>query len=827
MSSVSQAILSSWSFDPKITLGIVAVIILYLRGWRILHRTSPARFPGWRALAFLAGLGTVWLAIASPLDAFSGLLLSAHMVQHLLLMSVAPPLILLGAPFLPLLRGLPRKFARDGVGPFLTWPALRLVGTTLTHPLNCWLIMAVTLFVWHVPAAFDLALRSPAWHKFEHACFLGAWLLFWWPVVRPFPSRPQWPLWSVPFYLLAADLLNTTLSAILTFSDHVLYPTYLAAPRLFGTTVLGDQSCAGLIMWVPGSLVYLVPAALIAIKYLSSSNPLVRPQMVRLKRALKSPSLPVRNSLLARVFRKLSVSDRSVSLTPRFSGVTGTVLTSATVSISTVFRTQWKLLPPKTASATPTGHFDLLSLPLLGPFLRTQSTRRVMQGVLFIIALAVIADGLFGPQASSANLAGVLPWTYWRAFVVIALLAAGNFFCMACPFTLFRKLGRRLGLPQRAWPRALRSKWFGIALLVLFFWAYEAFSLWDRPIWTAWLIINYFLIALAIDAFFSGASFCKYVCPIGQFQFVASLVSPLEVKVRQPAVCADCKTHDCLRGNALQSGCETDLYLPRKSGNLDCTFCLDCVRACPHDNIGLMAVAPGMDLVRDSQRSSIGRFSRRLDIAGLALVFVFAAFANAAFMTAPVVALTRKLAAHFGLASSQPVTSILLFMALLVVPATVSLVAAYASRAASREPITIRELFCRFALVLVPLGAAMWAGHFLMHLFVGWGSGWATVRRAATSLAGHFLTLPSRESSTLPIGIDNLHALQTILLDAGLLLALYLAWRICVSYAPRMRDAVKLFAPWAGVAMVLYAIGVWIILQPMEMRGLAALILPT
>src|SRR2546425_991435 len=661
MSSVSQAILSSWSFDPKITLGIVAVIILYLRGWRILHRTSPARFPGWRALAFLAGLGTFWLAIASPLDALSGLLLSAHMVQHLLLMSVAPPLILLGAPFLPLLRGLPRKFARDGVGPFLTWPALRLVGTTLTHPLNCWLIMAVTLFVWHVPAAFDLALRSPAWHKFEHACFLGAWLLFWWPVVRPFPSRPQWPLWSVPFYLLAADLLNTTLSAILTFSDHVLYPTYLAAPRLFGTTVLGDQSCAGLIMWVPGSLVYLVPAALIAIKYLSSSNPLVRPQMVRLKRTVKSPSLPVRNSLLARVFRKLSVSDRSVSLTPRFSGVTGTVLTSATVSISTVFRTQWKLLPPKTASATPTGHFDLLSLPFLRPFLRAQSTRRVMQGVLFIIALGVIADGLFGPQASSANLAGVLPWTYWRAVVVIALLAGGNFFFMACPFMLFRKLGRRLGLPQRAWPRALRSKWFGLALLVLFFWAYYAFSLWDRPIWTTWLIINYFLIALAIDAFFSGASFCKYVCPIGQFQFVASLVSPLEVKVRQPAVCADCKTHDCLRGNALQSGCETDLYLPRKSGNLDCTFCLDCVRACPHDNIGLMAVAPGMDIVRDPQRSSVGRFSRRRDITALASVFVFAAFANAALMVTPIASWRDHIAANLKLTSTLPVTSALFF----------------------------------------------------------------------------------------------------------------------------------------------------------------------
>src|SRR5258706_7167668 len=332
MASVSQAILSSWSFDAKITLGIVAVSILYLRGWRILHRTSPARFPGWRALAFLAGLGTVWLAISSPLDAFSGLLLSAHMVQHLLLMSVAPPLILLGAPFLPLLRGLPRKFAPDGLGPFLTWPTLRQVGKALTHPMNCWIFMAVTLCAWHVPALFDLALRSPVWHKVEHACFFTAWLFFWFPVVRPFPSRPQWPLWTVPFYLLAADLLNTALSAILTFSERVLYPTYLAAPRLFGTTVLGDQSAAGVIMWVPGSLVYLVPAALIAIRYLSSSNPLVRPQNVRSKRNGDARSLPVRNSLLAPVFRKLSISDRSVSLTPRFSGVTGDLQTSGTVS---------------------------------------------------------------------------------------------------------------------------------------------------------------------------------------------------------------------------------------------------------------------------------------------------------------------------------------------------------------------------------------------------------------------------------------------------------------------------------------------------------------
>jgi cytochrome c oxidase assembly factor CtaG len=761
MSPTSQAILSSWSFDPKVTLAIVALLVVYLRGWLVLHRALPARFSVWRLSAFAGGSAALWIAVASPLDAFSSLLLSAHMVQHLLLMSVAPPLILLGAPLLPLLRGLPRKIARDGLGPFLTWPALRGAGNALTNPLSCWLIMAVTLLAWHVPAAFDLALRSPGWHKVEHACFFGASAIFWWPVVRPFPSKPRWPLWSVPVYLLAADLVNTVLSAILTFSDHVLYQPYLEAPRLFGTTALSDQSCAGVIMWVPGSLVFLIPATLIGIRYLSTCHSLVRPERTR-------PG-PVQ-------------VPRAVAMTQRF---------------------------------------DLLRIPIIGRFIRAQSGRRFMQAVLFMATVAVVVDGLFGPQVSSMNLAGVLPWTYGRAIAVIALLAAGNFFCMACPFMFFRELGRRLGLRQRPWPQALRSKWFAVALLVLFFWCYEVFGLWDKPIWTAWLIVNYFLAALVIDALFRGASFCKYVCPIGQFQFVTSLVSPLEVKVRQPDVCTSCKTHDCLRGNESRRGCEMDLHLPRKSGNLDCTFCLDCVRACPHDNIGIMAVAPGMDLVRDA-RSSIGRLSRRLDIAALALVFVFAAFANAAFMTAPVVTFVENLATRFGFESSLPVTRVLLLSALVLVPGILAVSATSAGRAASHISVPMRELVCRFSISLVPLGAAMWAGHFLFHLAIGWGSAGDAVRRAANQMGWHLLNLPVGEARSPLFGADGVHVLQTVLLDAGLLLALYLIWRIALVYAPRWRDALRLFLPWAAIATILYASGVWIVLQPMQMRGLAS-----
>src|SRR5580765_263136 len=125
MTSATQAILSSWSVDPGVTLGLSASGLIYLRGWNILHRLTPALFPRWRLLSFFAGLVSFWLAISSPLDALAGLLLSAHMVQHLLLVMVIPPLILLGSPLLPLLRGLPRALAREGVAPFFHWMPLR------------------------------------------------------------------------------------------------------------------------------------------------------------------------------------------------------------------------------------------------------------------------------------------------------------------------------------------------------------------------------------------------------------------------------------------------------------------------------------------------------------------------------------------------------------------------------------------------------------------------------------------------------------------------------------------------------------------------------
>jgi cytochrome c oxidase assembly factor CtaG/polyferredoxin len=763
---VSQAAWSSWTFPFWATAGLIAAALLYLRGWRRIRRTRPRLFPGWRALCFLGGLLCLWIAIASPLDTLDGLLLVAHMTQHLILMSVAPPLLLLGAPAVPLLRALPRSALRDGLGPFFRAPLLHRVFRFLTHPVFAWLAMNIAYLAWHVPAPYELALRSPGWHEVEHACFLGTSLLFWFPVIQPWPSVHRGSRWAMLPYLVGADLVNTALAASLTFSGRVIYPSYAAGPRVFGLSALGDQVAAGALMWVVGSIFYLVPLVMIAIHLLAPQSHRVTP------------------------FRP----------------------TAAEIS------------PRRIAIGRP-GRFDLLRLPLVGSLAGARYGRMVLQSVAFVIAVLVIADGFLGNPMGAMNLAGVVPWTYMRAFGVVALLVLGNIFCMSCPFMLPRELGHRLGLARFKWPRRLRSKWIAVVLMILFFWSYEAFAFWDHPARTAWLLIAYFAAAFVIDTLFRGASFCKYVCPLGQFNFAASLLSPFTLEARSQATCERCTTHDCIAGNTRQRGCELQLYMPQKVGNMDCTLCMDCVKACPHDNIGLFAVSPVRDVLRDPVRSSMGKFSSRVDIAVLSLVVVFSAFANAGVMVAPVAARVTALSESLPKHAPLPLLGLLALGALSAVVLAsllaVELVGLRLSRlvAGQHANPSGSEVFCRFSQALLPLGMAMWAAHLLFHLFTGWASLGPVIHQAGGDFGWHLLP-PAHWAMALPLlSANSMLSLQLLLLDAGLLLTLYLGWRMAQQWAPRAGRAVLLLLPWATTVALAYAAGVWILLQPMQMRG--------
>ncbi len=214
----------------------------------------------------------IWVALGSPLATYDDELLTVHMVQHLLLLTIAPALILLGSPVMPLLHGLPKHFVRSVLGPIYRSPALQRVAKLITHPAVCWLAATAALVIWHIPSIFTVALSSEAWHVVEHTTFLCAGLLFWWPVIQPWPSAPLWPRWSMLLYLFFATLPCDILSGFLVFSDRIVYRVYLSAPPRLSISVLQDQVCAGALMWTSVTLVCLLAAAILTTELLGSQN---------------------------------------------------------------------------------------------------------------------------------------------------------------------------------------------------------------------------------------------------------------------------------------------------------------------------------------------------------------------------------------------------------------------------------------------------------------------------------------------------------------------------------------------------------------------------
>jgi putative membrane protein len=263
-----RTIFTEWSPPIVLTGTLIVSGVIYIRGWFAIRKTRPNQFPLWRLASFLLGLAIIWLAIASPLDGFADALLSAHMVEHLLLMSFAPPLLLLSYPVVPLLRGLPRVVTVHLIGPLIRITMLRKLGHLLIIPLIAWLAMNLTFLGWHVPAAYDFALEHERWHEFEHLCFLGTSILFWWPIVHPWPTREIYAQWLLLLYLVMADIVNTVLSAFLAFCDRPVYGYYLKEQNAFHISPLSDQRAGAVVMWVIGSLIFLVPAIVVTVRLL-------------------------------------------------------------------------------------------------------------------------------------------------------------------------------------------------------------------------------------------------------------------------------------------------------------------------------------------------------------------------------------------------------------------------------------------------------------------------------------------------------------------------------------------------------------------------------
>lgn len=467
--------------------------------------------------------------------------------------------------------------------------------------------------------------------------------------------------------------------------------------------------------------------------------------------------------------------------------------------------------------------FDLLKLPVVGKFLLWRHSRTLLQIPLLLVSIVMILEGLLGPTLSPKNLATVLTWVHFRGALVLALLCAGNFFCLACPFMLARNFMRRWIHPRFTWPRRLRNKWIPVALFALVLFTYELFGLWSSPWLTAWVIVGYFVAVLVVDGLFKHGAFCKFVCPIGQFNFITATASPLEVKVREPEVCDSCHTKDCIRGRRapsselviLQRGCELALFQPSKIGNMDCTFCLDCVHACPHDNVGILSRLPGAELTTDPHRSGIGFFSHRKDIAALVIVFCFGALMNAFGMVSPVYVAEAWLGRLMHVTTLAPTLGTLFFLFLVVEPAILLGAAAWITRAWAGVKRAWLPLIVRYTYAFVPLGFGMWLAHYGFHFFTGLYTIVPVTQNALADLGWPILGDPRWTLVGLPKTIVT--PLEFGFLLLGLFGSLSIAWQLAEQDSEE--HTVRVFVPWAVVCLLIFAASCWLMTQPMDMRA--------
>jgi putative membrane protein len=252
----------SWTWEPGLLFGLGSQAALYLSFIGPLRRWFPgaAPVPQWQILTFLLGNLTLFIALVTPLGTLSdGYLLSAHMVQHLLLTLIAPPLLLIGTPrwlFRPLLR----------------LPYALPIGQFLTNPLVAFLAYNMTFLIWHAPQFYEASLRIQPVHIAQHVAFIVTATLTWWPIFSPMDELPRLSPPLQCLYLFVQVLPMKVLAALITFANIVIYPTYADAPRVWGISVMDDQQLAGLLMWIPGFLILFAVFTVVFLRFMDNDE---------------------------------------------------------------------------------------------------------------------------------------------------------------------------------------------------------------------------------------------------------------------------------------------------------------------------------------------------------------------------------------------------------------------------------------------------------------------------------------------------------------------------------------------------------------------------
>lgn len=449
-------------------------------------------------------------------------------------------------------------------------------------------------------------------------------------------------------------------------------------------------------------------------------------------------------------------------------------------------------------------HINMLNLPL-GAFLKWRFSRFVLQLPLLAVTLLAVYDGLTGSQIAPKNLATTSVWLHYRGLVALSLVVLGNLFCAACPLMLTRGPSKFLKryVPQFRWPRRLKNKWLVVFLTCIYLFCYEYFGLWSSPWLTAWLILGYFAASLTVDTVFPAGTFCKYVCPLGNFNFALSQVSPTQIQAVDPNVCLSCTGKYCLNGRQEKihfPGCETQLFVPSLQSNTDCTLCMNCLRACPHNNVAwtlnLNAFHPPKP---------------KPDWAWMGLLLLFGGMINAFAMTTPYTQWVEMLSQSTGIRHSEIWLGVTLSALFVLGWISTRQVVFWSQRLLGQRG-SFNHGLRQFGSVFFPLSAGIWCGHSLYHLLTGFWS-FIPIFQSLVSKTGWISVTPQWEWAGI-VPENGLFPLQVAVLYIGYGISLYITFGIA-----RQNNRLTAGLPLALLLTVCAILTLMVFAQPMQMRG--------